>query len=259
MLAFTSAHTQHMIFRSASAISFPDAQPHSPKSPSLSLLQVDLRYCTLQGTPRILNMPRNRLPGELGLSVISALGDELDISMDYWDAHMSTLWDLCSCALVCRDWLSLSRIHIFRAIYVRHRKGLDSLRDAFSRHSELQRCVKVLHIESNKESNVAILSLLPRLPNLCALGLWSDGVVRLSHRTISALKLFTNITTLYTDYQSFISEASFLRVVSAIPSLSALLLKKGFMELDEGRSCSLKATYSNTLRRRSSVRSVQVS
>ena len=124
-------------------------------------------------------MVRKKLPAELGFGVIDALGDEHDLKAEpQWPWTSSTHQALSSCALVCKEWLRTSRIHLFRVIHVQDRKGLDSLRAAFSHHPELQACVSALHIYSDDSGivNVAIISLVPLLPSVHVLVLfaWHD-------------------------------------------------------------------------------------
>ena len=102
-------------------------------------------------------MVQKKLPAELGLGVIDALGDEHDLKAQRISSAQRAL---SSCALVCKEWLHTSRIHLFRVIHVQNRRGLDSLRAAFSHHPELQACVSALHIYSDDSGivNVAIIS-----------------------------------------------------------------------------------------------------
>ena len=75
-------------------------------------------------------MVRKKLPAELGLRVIDALGDDHDLKerpTRYRTRTSSPHQALSSCALVCKEWLRTSRIHLFRVIHVHDRKGLDSL------------------------------------------------------------------------------------------------------------------------------------
>ena len=118
-------------------------------------------------------MVRKKLPAELGLGIIDALGDEHNLK-SRWPSLAQRA--LSSCALVCKEWLRTSRIHLFRVIYVQDPKGLESLRAAFSHHPELQACVRALHIHSDyfqSVANVAIISLIPPLPNIHILGLYN--------------------------------------------------------------------------------------
>ena len=207
-------------------------------------------------------MVRKKLPTELGLEVIDALGDELDISVDAYYAYESSLWDLRSCSLVCRDWLNRSRIHLFRAVYIRDREGLESLRFALKHHPELLGCVEALHIHSEEEVNITITSLLPRLPKLHVLGLWGnegrDDEPKLNDLARKALGHSENITALYTNYKMFMAEASFLRLVAAFRSLSKIFLDGDLLAFPKDSPKLGRRLYKNIIGRKLPVRSIKM-
>ena len=209
-------------------------------------------------------MVRKKLPVELGLGVIDALGDEHDLKAKRISSAQRAL---SSCALVCKEWLHTSRIHLFRVIHVQDRKGLDSLRAAFAHHPELQACVSALHIRSDKVVNVAIISLVPLLPSVHVLGLFAqyDGSLKglhLTQRALTVLKASPKLTTLCTNYVRGMNEEGFLRLVASLPSLSELVCTpsggKAYTR-DHSQHDPVRQTYANILSRRCSVRSMTVS
>ena len=214
-------------------------------------------------------MVRKKLPAELGLRVIDALGDDHDLKERPTRYRTRTSGSsphqaLSSCALVCKEWLRTSRIHLFRVIHVKNRKGLDSLRAAFAHHPELQACVSALHIHSEEVVNVAIISLVPPLPSFHVLGLyhgsWKD--VHLTQRALTVLKVSPKLTTLCTDYMGGMHEEDFLRLVASLPSLSELVCTFSEREAptrEESHHDTVRQTYANILGRRRSVRSITVS
>ena len=211
-------------------------------------------------------MVRKKLPAELGLGVIDALGDEHDLKAE---RTSSTHRDLSSCALVCKDWLRPSRRHLFRVIHVEKRKGLDSLRAAFSHHPELQACVSALHIRSDDSGivNVAIISLVTLLPSVHVLGLFAlydydSKDLHLTQRALTVLKVSQKLTTLCTNYFGGMQEEDFLRVVASLPSLSELVCTnfgRYAPTRDRSHHDPVRQTYANILSRRRSVRSMTVS
>ena len=204
-------------------------------------------------------MVRKTLPAELGLNVIDALGDQHDLKRrDTSPTHR----DLRSCALVCKDWLRLSRIHLFRVVSVQDRRELKSLRVAFAHHPELLACVHALHILPGMDVNVAVISLVPQLPNVHVLGLWfgdySSKTPHLMHRALAMLKVSPKIDTLCTNYSKFMQEASFLRVVASLPSLYELVCihtsrRDKRESASQAESESARQTYANILCTRRSV------
>ena len=207
-------------------------------------------------------MVRKKLPAELGLGIIDALGDEQDLKTE-WPS--STQRALSSCALVCKEWLRASRIRLFRVIHLQSRKGLDSLRAAFAHHPELQACVSALHIHSDDSLvDIAIISLVPLLPNVHVLGLfaWYHDIdpkeLHHTQRALTALKVSPKLTTLCTNYVGQMYEESFLRIMASLPSLSELVCEPSITWF-KVRSHSVRQTYANILSRRHSVRSMTVS
>ena len=207
-------------------------------------------------------MVRKKLPVELGLHVIGALGDEHDLNAQ----QVSTVhWALSRCALVCKDWLPSSRKNLFRAIHVRNRKELDSFRATFRRHPELQACVSALHIHSDDSLvDIAIISLVPLLPSVHVLGLftWHHDLgskeLHLTQRALTALKVSPKLTTLCTNYVGKMYEESFLRIMASLPSLSELVCEPSGTWFNV-RSHSVRQAYANILSRRRSIRSMTVS
>ena len=212
-------------------------------------------------------MVRKKLPAELGLRVIDALGDDHDLKerpTRYRTRTSSPHQALSSCALVCKEWLRTSRIHLFRVIHVHDRKGLDSLRAAFAHHPELRACVSALHIHSEVVVNVAIISLVPSLPSVHVLGLYcgSQKDLHLTQRALAVLTVSTKPTTLCTNYAGRMHEVGFLRLLASLPSLSELVytLSHRKVATREGpHYYSVRRTYANILRKRRSVRSMTVS
>ena len=208
-------------------------------------------------------MVRKKLPVELGLGVIDALGDEHDLKAQRISSAQRAL---SSCALVCKEWLHTSRIHLFRVIHVQNRRGLDSLRAAFAHHIELRACVSALHIHSvDSLVNVAIISLVPLLPSVHVLGIfaryydWSKDL-HLTQRALTVLKVSRKLITLCTNYVGKMHEEGFLRLVASLPSLSELVCTPSSGNAyTRDHSHPARQTYANILSTRRSVRSMTVS
>ena len=79
---------------------------------------------------------------ELGLVVIDILGSEESEFL----SHAHSLRALCSCALVCKDWLYRSRVNIYRTLYIQDSCGLESLERTFTMQPSLRTLVESIKL-----------------------------------------------------------------------------------------------------------------
>lgn len=79
---------------------------------------------------------------ELGLVVIDILGSEESEFL----SHAHSLRALCSCALVCKEWLYRSRVNIYRTLYIQDSCGLESLERTFTMQPSLRTLVESIKL-----------------------------------------------------------------------------------------------------------------
>lgn len=114
---------------------------------------------------RLPNVLRQRLPLETQEEVIEYVG--LDISTGQWGTQLcERLETLLSCALVCRGWVTKSRIHIFREVRLDTNRKADSFMATITASPRLGDHVRRVVFDLRHEYNHWIYRAHQILPSL---------------------------------------------------------------------------------------------
>ena len=156
--------------------------------------------------------------------------------------HVEKPSTVLSCCLVCRDWLQLGLLHLYRDIHLRHPQALLSLCDTLSVQPSLRPLVRSITIDPmnrhafHQMTSVSLFTLLPHLRRLVLSNVGSTDMDTACHssrrslagvaypnRCLMALRRTTHhVKELHIVNFAFKTRTEFMKLISAFPGLQDL-------------------------------------
>ena len=172
-------------------------------------------------------MSQTPLPTELGFNVIDHIGAE-GARKYRGGSEAHYLRTLCICALICKDWLRRSRIHLFRTVYIGDENGLESLEQTLDAKPAFRDLIQAIKFTPGGYFNLVEISSIPIHRVLLLLGkigpctvdldVWFDIRLNIATRRCISLR-YLNIVQLNVNN---VPGSRVFHIIDAFPSLHTL-------------------------------------